>query len=331
MAKTPTYSFINLNELYNQPLEIDWIVDDIIPNNSIGMVFGPSGSGKSHIVFSMAAMIANGLPWFDKETKANGVLIMAGEGLSGIARRFKAIENEHGITIDQSKLFVSNKAIGVDTFKGIEEVSHAIEELDEPPKLIIIDTLSRHLMKSEENSNDDMARVINQLDQLRVKYECTIVIVHHTGKASHQGARGASALKANVDFSFEVKGKDKECSLTCDKMKDSDDSMPTKHFLIKGVDLGHVGKNGKPITGACIVEHSVKSITLDLSHNKENLALSCFNKDKVLWQTAYMIACKDGIQVESKKKQFRRAVNNLLTSGAIKEDKNGNFVKSKDT
>lgn len=175
-----------------------------------------------------------------------------------------------------------------------------------------------------------MARVINQLDQLRVKHECTIVIVHHTGKASNLGARGASALKANVDFSFEVKGKDKECLFICDKMKDSDDSIPVKHFKIKGVDLGHMGKNGKPITGACIVEHSGNDTALDLSPSKESIALECFNKDKMLWQSAYMKACPDDIQADSKKKQFRRAINSLLYSGAIKKAGKGKFTKVND-
>jgi RecA-family ATPase len=43
-----------------------------------------------------------------------------------------------------------------------------------------------------------MARFINKLDQIRLKYKCTIVLVHHTGKSENQGARGASALKAYV-------------------------------------------------------------------------------------------------------------------------------------
>ena len=54
---TTPYNFIKLDELYCQPLEIDWIIEDIMPSNSVGMIYGPSGSGKSHVILSMAAMI----------------------------------------------------------------------------------------------------------------------------------------------------------------------------------------------------------------------------------------------------------------------------------
>ena len=254
MFNAVDYNFIKLDELYSQPLEINWLIEDVIPSNSIGMIYGASGSGKSHIILSMAAMIANGLPWFEKDTEQGNVLVLAGEGLSGLSRRFKAIEIEHGITINQERLFVSNRAIGMDTEKGYKQVEQAINELEDPPQLIIIDTLSRHLMQSEENSNDDMARFINRLEDIRLKYECTIILVHHTGKSTNQGARGASALKANIDFSFEVEGKDKKCSLSCDKMKDADDDLAKKYFEIKSVELGQVTSKGKPITGACVVK-----------------------------------------------------------------------------
>ena len=264
MTNSTAYNFITLDELYKQPLEIDWIIEDIIPSNSVGMIYGPSGSGKSHVILSIAAMIANGRDWFDKESKQGNVLVMAGEGLSGLSRRLRAIEKEHDLSIVQDKLHISSRAIGLDTENGYKQVEQAISELDTPPKLIFIDTLSRHLMESEENSNDDMARFINKLEDIRLKYGCTIVLVHHTGKGGNQTARGASALKANIDFSFFVDGENKSCSFSCDKMKDADDAIPTKYFEIKAVDLGIVTSKDKPITGACIVD-STKPISIKVN------------------------------------------------------------------
>lgn len=122
MSQAKGYSFIKLDELYRQPLEMGWLIDEIIPNNTVGMVYGPSSSGKSHVVLSMAAMIANGLPWFDKDTKQGNVLVMAGEGLNGLSRRLQAIEKEHDLEIDQDKLHISNRAIGLDTIDGYKLV-----------------------------------------------------------------------------------------------------------------------------------------------------------------------------------------------------------------
>ncbi len=325
MFNTLDYNFIKLDELYSQPLEISWLIEDVIPSNSIGMIYGASGSGKSHIILSMAAMIANGLPWFEKDTEQGNVLVLAGEGLSGLSRRFKAIEIEHGITINQERLFISNRAIGIDTDKGYKQVEKAINELDEPPQLIIIDTLSRHLMQSEENSNDDMARFINRLEDIRLKYECTIILVHHTGKSASQGARGASALKANIDFSFEVEGKDKKCSFTCDKMKDADDELATKYFEIKSVELGQDTSKGKPITGACVIKtDKAPSFKISKKSNEE-LALECFKPSAKEWKNTYVAQCTDAINDDSKASQFRRAKKKLFETGKIRENNGGTY------
>ena len=319
------YNFIKLDELYLHPLEIDWIIEDILPSNSIGMIYGPSGSGKSHVILSMAAMIANGSDWFDKETEQGNVLVMAGEGLPGLSRRLKAIEKEHDLTIDQDKLHVSNRAIGIDTDDGYKQVEQAIAELETPPQLILIDTLSRHLMNSEENSNDDMARFINKLEDIRLKYGCTIILVHHTGKGSNQTARGASALKANIDFSFFVDGENKRCSFSCDKMKDADDAIPSKYFEIKAVDLGLISSKGKPITGACIVG-STKTFSLKIiKQSKEDIALACFNADKKEWQKAYVATCTAQIDNDSKKSQYRNARKNLIEDGRVLVNEDGSY------
>jgi hypothetical protein len=289
------------------------------------MIYGPSGSGKSHVILSIAAMIANGRDWFNKESKQGNVLVMAGKGLSGLSRRLRAIEKEHDLSIVQDKLHISSRAIGLDTENGYKQVEQAISELDAPPKLIFIDTLSRHLMDSEENSNDDMARFINKLEDIRLKYGCTIVLVHHTGKGGNQTARGASALKANIDFSFFVDGENKSCSFSCDKMKDADDAIPTKYFEIKAVDLGIVTSKDKPITGACIVD-STKPISIKVNkQNKDELAYSCFNSDKKLWQQAYLDACTDAISAESKAKQYREGRKALIVAGKVIENQDGSF------
>lgn len=316
---------MSLNELYQQSLEMGWLIEDVIPSDSIGMVFGASGSGKSHIVFSMAAMIANGVPWFDKETRQGNVLVMAGEGLRGISSRFKAIEKEHDLVIDQSNVYISNRGIGLDTDNGYDLVLQAIEDQGCSPDLIIIDTLSRHLERSVENSNDDMARFIGRLEKIRLKHECTIIIVHHTGKGENQSARGASALKGNVDFSFKVTGEEKLCMFSCDKMKDADDGIQAKNFKIKAVDLGVMSSKGKPITGACVVK-SEKVLSIKASRtSNEDIALDCFNPDKTLWKAAYIEQCSDDILEDSKRSQFAKAKNKLIQSGRVIENEDGSY------
>ncbi|MAY41904.1 MULTISPECIES: helicase RepA family protein [unclassified Neptuniibacter] len=319
MNQFTDYNFIKLDELYSQPLQIDWLVESYIPSDSIGMLFGASGSGKSHIVLSLAVSIANGTEWFGLRAKEGNVLILAGEGNNGLQRRLRAIQVEHEITINPDRIFFSERPIGLDTDTGFDDAVTAIENLDKELDLIVIDTLSRHLLQSAENSNDDMAQFINRLEQLRHTYKCTILVVHHTGKSDRQEARGASALKANIDFSFGVQKDDSRiCRLTCDKQKDADDDLPAKHFLIKGVDLGEADSYGNAITGACIVEaNEMPSFAMPKGVDYEQLAIDTFNSEKRLWQEAFVEVCEDKSKTDSKKKRFRGVIDGLIKAGRI--------------
>ena len=319
MNHVTDYNFIKLDELYSQPLEISWLIEDYIPSDSIGMLFGASGSGKSHIALSLAVSIANGAEWFDHKAKEGNVLILAGEGNNGLQRRLRAIEAKHETSINPERIFFSKRPIGLDTDEGYADAVNAIDDLDRDLDLIVIDTLSRHLLQSAENSNDDMAQFINRLELLKHRYECTILVVHHTGKSGKQEARGASALKANIDFSFGVQKDDnKICKLTCDKQKDADDDLAAKHFQIKGVDLGETDSYGNPITGACIVEaNDMPSFGMPSGVDYKQLAIDTFNPEKPLWQEAFIEACTDNIEDESKKSRFRRTVRALIRSRKI--------------
>jgi RecA-family ATPase len=144
------------------------------------MLYGASGAGKSHIALDIAVCIANGIPWCKKNTEKGFVFIMAGEGHGGLNRRLKVIEKTRKIRIDKQKILLSERAIGIDTEDGFKEVVAAIDAQPSKPDFIIIDTLSRHIMKSSENSNVDMANFINKLEQLQRRYDATIMIVHHT-------------------------------------------------------------------------------------------------------------------------------------------------------
>lgn len=323
------YRFIPLDAVLSKPLEVNWLIEDYLPLDSIGMLFGASGSGKSHIALSMAISVANGSDWFEHKVKQGNVLVLAGEGNNGLNRRLQAIQKQYDIEINSENIHFSERPIGIDTDAGFNDVKTAIDLLGTEPSLIIIDTLSRHLMQSQENSNDDMAQFINRLEQIRHQYKCTIMLVHHTGKSNQQGARGASALKANIDFNFEVqRGEGRFCCLTCDKQKDADDDLKPKNFKIEPVDLDQVDSNGKMITGACIVPTSeAVQIAMPSSNNYEQISLDTFNTDKPQWQDAFVQASTDGASADSKKKRFRQQVKKLLEAKRISENDDGSLTK----
>jgi putative DNA primase/helicase len=234
------YRMLGIADVMQQPIEVGWLVEGVIPLESVGMVFGASGLGKSHIMLSMALNVALGRQWFGKDVEQGRVAVLVGEGSAGINKRLKAIATQHSLPIDaNTPISFSDMPVGIDTKEGFANLVSVLDQLPEPPRLIIVDTLSRHIAASKENDNGDMAKFINQLDRLKQRYNATVIMVHHTGKGEQETARGAYALKANIDFSFSVKGADKPklISLECDKMKDGDDNLPPMRFEVIGVEV----------------------------------------------------------------------------------------------
>ncbi|MCP4596140.1 AAA family ATPase [Neptuniibacter sp.] len=318
----PEYKFVPLSNVFKQSVETNWLIEDYIPKPSVGMLYGPSGTGKSHIALHMAACIANGIQWCSKTTEQGVVLVMAGEGHGGLTKRLKSIEKHHEIEINQGNIFFSERAIGVDTEDGFKDLMNAIEALDEKPDLIIIDTLSRHLMKSSENSNEDMAYFINKLEQIKQAYDTSIMIVHHTGKNQKSGSRGASSIRANIDFSLVLKpfefNKVRLSELFIEKQKDADDRIPELSFRVTPVELDEEDKNGKKIKGACVAQVGFMSKTK--SEEYEEIAVECFESEKPQWQKNFVEAVDDGdLSLASKKRKFRDTVNRLVENGIVKE------------
>lgn len=327
----PEYKFVAIDEVYKQTTEPQWLIEDYIPKLSIGMLYGPSGIGKTHIVLDIAARVANGIPWCEKETEKGRVLVMAGEGQSGLKRRLQSIEKQHEFTIDRNNLFFSERAVGIDTDKGFTELTTAIEELDEHPELIIVDTLSRHLMNSSENSNEDMATFINRLEQIKQLYNTTVLLIHHTGKSEGNGARGASSIRANIDFSFVLTRRNfagqSFCRLKCEKQKDASDQVPELNFKVAPVSLGEKDSKGREILGACA--RRAQLITGDDEKFDEDIALDAFANTKSQWQENFLKIYEEQVQhnlkLETIKKKFRTEVQQLVDSGRVQALENNKF------
>ena len=78
-----------------------------------------------------------------------------------------------------------------------------VKELYGDIALIVVDTLSRALVGGNENGPEDMTAYIANSDVLREHGQCSVLSVHHSGKATDL-ARGHSSLRAATDTEIEV-------------------------------------------------------------------------------------------------------------------------------
>ncbi|WP_172656298.1 AAA family ATPase [Halomonas sp. PR-M31] len=252
----PPFAFAGAGELVAALRPINWLVCDRLEADSLALMYGEPGHGKSFVALDLAASVATGTPWHDHPTKQGAVFVVAGEGHNGIARRLKAWELARGISLNAAPLYVSRAAASLADPTSSAAVTAAIEALvrdtGQKPALVVVDTVSRNLGAADENSSADMAAFVRSLDAMRHRWNASVLMVHHSGKDSAKGARGSTVLKGAVDAEYRV-AKD-EAGVVCleaTKMKDAERPAEMA-FDLKGVKLPLVDEEGADVWGAAL-------------------------------------------------------------------------------
>lgn len=226
-----------------------WLIDQIIPVDAFGVIYGPSGAYKSFCAMDMSACIASAMNWHGNDVDEPGhVLYIGAEGASGLHLRKKAWEIRHQRPLTNLAILGMAVTINSEDHNALIGLcDELVQEIDQPIRLIVIDTLARSF-QGEENSATDMGDFVNACDHIREVTGATILVVHHSGKDAEKGARGSSALRAACDFEFKVTSPGKKLTrLSCTKAKDSD-PFDDINFKLNVVEIGVRDRKGKPLT-----------------------------------------------------------------------------------
>lgn len=236
-------------ELVNRP-PAPWAIRGLLREQSVALLYGRRGCYKSFIALDVAASLATGTPWHAHDIMNPGLVIyIAGEGGGGMVQRARAWAEQHGIDPKLIRiLFVTEPAIvageSVDMDILIHRIREAIDWHDEGwrdpetgfvydsptarewPAMIIIDTLARCFL-GDENQQEDMGMFIQGVDRLKMEFNSSILIIHHTG-LNESRERGSTALGSGMDtvYRIDVDRDTKQLTLTNEKMKDSREPEP---------------------------------------------------------------------------------------------------------
>jgi len=239
--------FITGDELLAAPARIKWLVAGILPAGSVAMLFGESGAGKSFLALDLALSVATGQSWHSQRVKAGPVWYLAGEGFNGLRLRVRAWRKVHGG--DLGRFRVTTGAIPFDS-EGAAQLSQEIAEAQaaqDLPRLVVVDTLARHLV-GDENSQKDAAQFVRLCGEIAAATGAAILVVHHSGHIAKERARGSSALRAAVDVEMALAGHPGGFDLRFTKVKDGK-TPPVMAFTLKEVEVGE-GEYGEPVTSA---------------------------------------------------------------------------------
>ena len=245
--------FTAVHELLSDIRPVDWLVEGYLETDALSMLYGPSGSGKSFVAVALSCSIATGAPWHGCPVKAGPVFYVAGEGHSGLARRFAAWAKATGVPINRdTPLFKSNRAVPMLDKSAAEslrrEVSRMATEAGQAPRMVVVDTLARNFGAGDENKQADANAFVEALDEIRREYGCHVMAVHHSGHEQER-ARGSTVFRAAMDQELAVKGTGGSMELLVTKMKDAEQPSP-RRFRIAQIGLGVMDECGIEITGA---------------------------------------------------------------------------------
>lgn len=214
------YKMMRRDAVFAMP-PVEFLVDGLITDTGFTMMYGAPGTGKSFIAIDIALSVAHGQPWQGQAVKQGPVLYIAGEGIGGFGKRWKAWERHHG-KVDEPDLYLLPTAVNFREPEDIARLVATIEDIEQPFSLVIVDTVARAIAGAEENSSTDMGLFVAACDEIKALTGGALLAVHHAGKSADRGARGSSALLGGVDTSLMIGKSDDIVTLRVEKQKDAE-------------------------------------------------------------------------------------------------------------
>lgn len=228
---------MTLAQLEAAAASVSWIVKGVLPADSLGVIFGGSGTFKSFIALDLSLHLAHKMPWLGRKTAGGTVIYIAAEGGTGLWRRIKAWHKSR--KLDPALADIRVVPIAVDLLKNADAVMAAVMALRIIPVLIVVDTMSQ-TFSGEENSAQEVGGYLRTLQaNFRSVWHCAVCVVHHSGHQATERPRGSSAIRANTDWMFGVFREETQMIATveCHKQKDGE-CFQAVTFGLDSIDLG---------------------------------------------------------------------------------------------
>jgi hypothetical protein len=252
-----SFHFIGMDDLLKEIKPPDWLLAGYLEKNTTAQMVGKPNAGKSLQALDWGLHVATGTAWHGIPVDTSPVCYICGEGHSGMRRRMKAWQIEHGISLEEKPFAMSSQAAHLCDPEVALNVFEQIENgFEEKPGLIIVDTLARNF-GGNENSTENMSAFIKNVDELlRIPFDACVLILHHTGHADRDTGRGSTALIGGIDNSFKVTiDTSKRTTLKAVKLRDGE--YPAEVMQdIKAIEMDGFDKFGNPFTAPVLVRAS---------------------------------------------------------------------------
>ena len=203
-----------------------WRVAQLLPEQGLAMIYGPSGVGKSFFVLDLVMAIALGKKYGhdQRQVTPGRVVYVVAEGAGGFRKRLRAYRVHHKLNANSPAPLLVPATPNLTSVPDVIELRDAILGAG-GADVTILDTLHASSAGADENSAKDMGLYLGHCRALQAATGGLVLLVHHSGKDEERGARGSSALRAAMDTELEIsRAADDLCMARVTKQRDGDDS-----------------------------------------------------------------------------------------------------------
>ncbi len=245
---TPSRTLIRVSELMQGPATIPYLVDHLLPEDGLGVLWAAAGVGKTFTALDLALHVATGKAWQGRAVKQCAVLYAVGEGFQGMRARVWAWCVEHQIQPDQLEDSFNTRRVSWDITSQAARYDVALElsELAVTPRLVVIDTLSSNAPSGfDDNSTKDMKALMDAARTLRDTGPATVLFTHHTGHETSR-MRGSTDAIGAVDVSLHLKitsGKGRELVVAKARDFEAPPPIPLQLVPIHGAQVVRGGES----------------------------------------------------------------------------------------
>ena len=203
------------------------LIDKILPERGVGVIYGASGVGKTFVILSLAFHVALGIELDDLKVQQRDVLILLNEGQAGFSLRSEAWLKFHDRERPQN-LLVGEVTPQLMNTENLEPFIGLAEKMNFNPGLIVIDCFSKASLGGNDNSATEMAQAIDSAQALANHFQGLVLLIDHEGKRSENGVRGSSSKRGNVDMMARIKRHANCVILQTEKQKEIEDGLEFK-------------------------------------------------------------------------------------------------------
>ena len=188
-----------------EPGPIAWVLERILAQQTVSILGGDAGVGKTWLGLSLGHAVASGRPWLGRFPVCQGPVLYYDEESAPILlhHRISALrKSEPALPADLDIRYRLDTGLQIDVLESVAMIESDLG--DQAAALVVIDSF-RACFAGDENKSAEVRVALQNLRHIAHEWGCAILVLHHTRKisqasnASSQMLRGSTDLRGAVD------------------------------------------------------------------------------------------------------------------------------------